>query len=221
MSWLSENYEKAALGVAAVAVTAVGYAVLSGGAKNPDPKIVAPTNDTEIHEVANLTEALDVHNSDYKFEPVKIEGNEVRSFIGYPLYSIKGQDGITALSDDYAIHPGMPIKWWKQYNLEDYTQVDGPDKDPDGDGFTNREEMEKGTNPTLAKDRPDYLAKLVCDKTNPSKYEISWTQADKGLGNFLFKYNDVNYRFRNLGIGSVFPNEEFRRQPNFVNRFET
>jgi len=33
MSWLSENYEKAALGVAALAVIGVGYSVLSGGAK--------------------------------------------------------------------------------------------------------------------------------------------------------------------------------------------
>jgi len=114
----------------------------------------------------------------------------------------------------------MPLVWWKQYNLTDYTQEDGPEKDPDGDGFSNREEMNAKTDPTNAEDRPNYITKLACDSINSSEYEIGWTQGSQGgEGNFLFIYNGVPHRFNNLAAGSVFPDAGFRRE-NFVERFE-
>ena len=112
MSWLSENYEKAALGVAAIAVVAVGYSVVSGGEKIPEPKVVKPKNITDIQEVENLMEANKKLNGKYVFSGKKDKGNEVTSFVAYPLFSIKGQPEITPLSDDYPIHKDMPIKWW-------------------------------------------------------------------------------------------------------------
>ena len=220
MSWLSENYEKAALGVAAIAVVAVGYFVVSGGEKTSEPTVVKPKNITDIPEMENLMKANKKLNSEYAFVSKKDKGNEITSFVAYPLFSIKGQPEITPLSDDYPIHKDMPIKWWNKYNLNDYTQENGPELDPDKDGFTNREEKDAGTNPTLAEDRPNYLTKLQCDEITSSKYEISWTQAGPGQGNFLFKYNGFNYRYNNLAIGAKFPDGKFKRNKNFVNRFE-
>ena len=220
MSWLSENYEKAALSVAALVVVGVGYTVLSGKSKNPDPTTITPKNYVEIPESETLSKAVETYSSDYGFVSKKLNGNEVESFVAYPLYSIRGQEEITPLSDEYEIHPGMPIKWWKQYNLQDYTQQDGPERDPDGDGFTNREEMVEGTDPTLAEDRPDYLTKLVCDEIDSSEYEFRWTKAGiAGKGNFLFKYNGTPYRYSNLEIGSTLPDKKIRK-PNFIERFE-
>jgi len=227
MSWLSDNYEKVALGVAALAVVGVGYSIFSGNEKVPDPKTITPLVNIDIPQSENLADGVSKYRGEGKykgrftFDSKVADGNEVTSFIAYPLYSIKGQEALTSLDKKYEIHEGMPIEWWNKYSLEDYTQENGPDLDPDGDGFTNREEMNGGTNPTLANDCPDYLHKLKVDGTSPAKYEISWTQIEPGKGNFKFKYNGINYRYERLGIGAIFPDKEIKKGAGSCNNWRS
>lgn len=51
---------------------------------------------------------------------------------------------------------GMPDEWEKRYGLNMNDPSDA-EKDSDNDGFTNFEEYKAKTNPTDAKDHPDYL----------------------------------------------------------------
>jgi hypothetical protein len=54
---------------------------------------------------------------------------------------------------------GLPNEWEKKYGLNANDAADA-DQDKDGDGFTNKEEFEAGTDPTDPKAHPDYLDSL-------------------------------------------------------------
>ena len=217
MSWLSENYDKAALGVAAVAAIAVGYSIFSGGKEVPKPNPAVPNNTVEIEQRKALAILQEKFAEVNAFEEKKSSGNEVQSFVAFPLYSIKGQSGVKSLTDDFEIHPGMPLKWWKKYDLKDYELKNGPELDGDKDGFTNREEFDGDTDPTDKASHPDFIAKLKCTETKSLPYEMKWTKVNNQKGNFKFKLKGRS-TLDTLGVGDKFPSR--CKDESFVNRFE-
>jgi hypothetical protein len=221
MSWLPKNYDKVALGAAAVVALAVGYSVFSGGNEVPAPKPANPDNTVAIEEREILEQAEQRFSADYEIPTIESEGIEVHSFVSFPLYSIKGTEGIQSLTDDYPIHPGMPLKWWKQYDLKDYTKSDGPELDADNDGFTNREEHDGKTDPTDGKKHPDLIAKLRSTGAEGVPYSMNWTKISPEKGNFLFNYG-INRRknrfYGGLGVGDKFPPEA--DDQSLIGRFE-
>ncbi len=224
MSWLSENYDKAALGIAAVAAIAVGYSVFSGGDKVEAPRKAVPNNTVEIEQRSGLATAKAKFSADYGFDGKESNGNEVRSFISTPLYSIKGKSGIHALDDDFEIHPGMKLGWWKGYKLDAYKLEDGPELDSDKDGFDNRAEHDAATDPTDVKSHPDFIAKLKCTDIKDQPYTLGWTRLDANRSMFSFRVRAPKGAFQRdsdtatLGIGGRFPARP--RNKSFTNRFE-
>ncbi len=219
MSWLSENYDKAALGVAAVAAIAVGYSIFSGGDGVPDPNTTVANNTVEMPGRNVLTRAIEKFGEKHGFSSSLSNGNEVQSFVAFPLYSIKGQEGLKALTDQFEIHEGMPLEWWKKYGLEDYKREDGPDLDADADGFTNREEFDGGTDPTDKASLPNYITKLKVTGEKADDYEMNWTKLNAAMGNFSFKYNNRRLYYGTLGVGGKFP-EKSKNDPSLIGRFE-
>ncbi|PYJ48593.1 MAG: hypothetical protein DME87_12090, partial [Verrucomicrobia bacterium] len=57
------------------------------------------------------------------------------------------------------VHAPVPNEWFEQYALP-IEDADALDQDPDGDGFTNLDEWQGGTNPIDKNSHPDYLTKL-------------------------------------------------------------
>ena len=219
MSWLSENYDKAALGLAAAVALGVGYSVFSGGEAVPEPKEAEPNNTVALGQRGDLANAVKKYSEKYSFSSKPFNGNEVNSYASFPLYSIKGQSGIKPLTDDFEIHAGMPLKWWKKYDLSDYRLEDGPELDADGDGFTNREEFDVGTNPTDKATHPNFITKLKCTGATASEFEVNWTRLNEKLGNFSFKYNKRRLFYGTLGVGGKFP-ERVRGDKSLIGRFE-
>ncbi|MGJ8657091.1 MAG: Amuc_1099 family pilus-like system protein [Akkermansiaceae bacterium] len=219
MSWLSENYDKAALGVAGVVALAVGYSVFSGDGDVPEPNAAVPNNTVEIGQREVLAVAVEKFSTEAGFDEKVSNGNEVQSFVSFPLYSIKGQEGIKSLTDDFEIHPGMPLKWWKDYSLDDYSRDDGPELDADKDGFTNREEYEGKTDPTSDASHPNYIAKLKSTAAKSDDYEMNWTKLNEEQGNFSFKYNRKRLFYGTLGAGGKFP-ESSKSDKSLIERFE-
>ncbi len=217
MSWLSENYDKAALGVAAVAAIAVGYSIFSGGKEVPKPNPAVPNNTVEIEQRKALAILQEKFAEVNAFEEKKSSGNEVQSFVAFPLYSIKGQSGVKSLTDDFEIHPGMPLKWWKKYDLKDYELKNGPELDGDKDGFTNREEFDGETDPTDKASHPDFIAKLKCEGVEDQKFEVKWSKVSPERGNFKFKIGRKS-TLDTLGVGGKFPSKW--KDESFINRFE-
>lgn len=218
MSWLPKNYDKVALGVAAVVAITVGYSVFSGDEEVPAPNSVTPDNTVEITQREILTLAQEKFSARYEIETVKSEGIEVQSFVSFPLYSIKGKEGIQSLTDDYEIHPGMPLKWWKKYNLNDYSVSDGPELDADKDGFLNREEFEGKTDPTDKTDHPNFIAKLKSTGEKGIPYDMNWTKVGPTKGNFSFNYNRKRIYYGELGVGGKFPPKA--EDKSLIDRFE-
>lgn len=217
MSWLSENYDKAALGAAAAVALAVGYSVFSGGNEVVAPKVAIPNNTVEIEQRKTLSLAHEKFSGEYAFEPKQIDGIEVQSFVSFPLYSIKGKPGVQPLTDDYEIHPGMRLGWWKQYDFQDYSKSDGPELDADKDGFNNREEFDGKTDPTDAKSHPDFIAKLKCDGVKGLPYSMNWTDLDGKKANFTFKFEGRS-SITTTGVGKTFPKR--CRNKSLIARFE-
>lgn len=217
MNWLSKNYDKVALGIAAVVAVSVGYSVFSEKVEVAPPKPADPNNTVEISQREILTLAQERLAAEFQIGSKEADGIEVKSFVSFPLYSIKGKEGILALTDDYEIHPGMPLKWWKKYKLNDYSFKDGPELDSDKDGFNNREEFDGKTDPTDLKSHPNFIAKLKCNSAKGIPYTMNWTKVSPTTGSFSFNYGKMRF-YGELGVGGKFPPKA--EDKSLIDRFE-
>src|SRR5213596_4275086 len=82
-----------------------------------------------------------------------------RSGLFVPEKHFIGADGLPATLQNTQVHAPVPNEWFEQYGLP-VEDADALDQDPDGDGFTNLDEWQGGTNPIDKNSHPDYLTKL-------------------------------------------------------------
>jgi hypothetical protein len=85
--------------------------------------------------------------------------SSTRSVLFVPERHFIGADGLPATLQNTQVHPPVPNDWFEQYALA-IEDADALDQDPDGDGFSNLDEWQGGTNPTNKDSHPDYLTKL-------------------------------------------------------------
>ncbi|HEY0456514.1 MAG TPA: hypothetical protein VGE41_09065, partial [Verrucomicrobiae bacterium] len=90
---------------------------------------------------------------------------------------------------------GLPDFWENQYGLNPNSSVgdNGPDGDPDHDGFTNLQEYLAGTNPR----DPNSLLKIYRLTTGPQI--VSW-QSVPGKNYQVFTAPDITYSFDPIGV---------------------
>ena len=82
-----------------------------------------------------------------------------RSGLFVPERHFIGANGLPATLQNTQVHPPVPNDWFEQFALP-IEKGDLLDQDPDGDGFTNLDEWQGGTDPTEKNSHPDYLTKL-------------------------------------------------------------
>ena len=82
-----------------------------------------------------------------------------RSGLFVPERHFIGANGLPATLQNTQVHPPVPNDWFEQFALP-IEKGDVLDQDPDGDGFTNLDEWQGGTDPTEKNSHPDYLTKL-------------------------------------------------------------
>jgi len=70
-----------------------------------------------------------------------------------------GANGQPATLKNTQVHPPVPNDWFEKFGLP-IQDADVLEQDPDGDGFTNVDEWQGGTDPTNKDSHPDYLTKL-------------------------------------------------------------
>lgn len=212
MSWMKENYEKAALGGAVVVALGIGALAMSGG-KDLDKNAQrggAGSAEFEIPGDKVLSASTSKSVEEFLLEDRKLDdGRELRAFVSMPLYMRKGGNSVLGLSPDEEIHPGIKNKWWFDHGLDDYQWADGPSRDADDDGFTNGEEHEGGTNPTDKADRPELLSKLHLSDLTFLKLSIRWNElgADKIGIDFSSKKDGGTIFSPSAGfkVGDLFP----------------
>lgn len=196
MSWMSENYHKAALGGGVVVLAAVGFLSWSsasekqeilqsdlGGGDGQETSsqggVLADSLVASLREVKPLEQAttsggraVDLFNSVDLF----LKDGDIRKTLD--LLQV----------DD--VHPGIPNKWWVA-NAVDPSYSDSPDQDKDGDGFTNGEEFAAETDPSDPKSYGLLASKLVVDGIDSQWWFV---QLNSGFGNgkYQFRYENEN-----------------------------
>ena len=185
MSKLPKNFEKALLGVAGVA--ALGFAAL-GFMKSSAVEAEFSHNlkgtgksDASIPEAAATTQATNSLTSNRTIEAGEdSKGRKVNLFVGIPLFADKNNPTKPVDPREGAdVHPGIPNVWWIEMGA-DMSFANSPDRDDDGDGFSNREEFEAKTHPVDAKSVPALIAKLSYVKDESSKWYVKFGFESEG-----------------------------------------
>src|SRR5206468_7401328 len=130
-----------------------------------------------------------------------------RSGLFVPEKHFIGADGMPATLQNTQVHAPVPNDWFEKYNLP-IANGDVLDQDPDGDGFTNLDEWQGGTNPTDKDSHPDYLTKLhlVSATEEPFRFMFSsWVG-----GTFAINTIDQSEPTQFLKIGDTIRGTSFK-----------
>lgn len=197
MSWLSKNYEKAALGggiVVALGLGVLGWLKLSGTEADFATEFAGSGNNTPSVKDSDLvTKASSSLTSPRIWDQADLSGRPVDLFTGIPLFLSKSSGGKPLdLVKGEDVHPPITNHWWLQYRL-DPGFGDSPQRDPDGDGFSNLEEFHAKTDPTNAADFPSVIAKLQYIRDESVSFYIR-PGFDAGDGALGFTYLDSQRR---------------------------
>lgn len=192
MSWISKNYEKALLGTAVVLALALawfGWSKFSQVDEDFSSKLIGTGADAVAVKDADLIpKAQSSHASDHGWPQATTDKKRpIDLFTGIPLFMrAGGGDPIDPLNDP-PIHEPIPNKWWLENHI-DPGYEDSPNRDPDGDGFSNLEEFTANTNPNDPKSVPALIAKLTYLRDE----SIAWVirPGYESGGSFTFKYQD-------------------------------
>mgnify|MGYP003575496989 CR=1 FL=1 len=224
MSWFSKNYEKAALGGAAV--VALGLAYLGWSKLNGVDTDFATSlkdsgnNNPAVADKDRVSEALSSLGSPRVWDQGETANSRpVNLFTGIPLFVSRNAPtkGIDLVTGD-SVHPPIPNQWWLQYRL-DPGFADSPQRDADDDGFSNLEEFEAKTDPTDEKKFPELVAKLKYTKDE----SLVWILRPgfESEGGFTFSYKDSNRQINKAGAATVvMPNTLFFAEGAMKNRFK-
>lgn len=207
MSWISQNYEKAAVGGALVVAAGLAFLGWSKVGSVEEDFNLTPKTGTDGGTAVAGAEAIPRTESSLTTKRVWTQatteaGRAVDLFTGIPLFVKKSEPtkAVDLLTGE-PIHPPIPNSWWIENRL-DPGFGDSPQRDPDSDGFSNLEEYQAKTNPNDEKSHPSLIAKLkyVGDE---SIYWLLEPGFDDGNGAFSFKFADSLRGANKLAAGAM------------------
>jgi hypothetical protein len=158
MDWIKKNYEKFALLVLSVALLAAS-AYLVWDMRN-FLTIFEDIKDNGAHsdKIAPL-ETKNMETAKAALEKPTVWSAHKGSVFVSQKYILKDGQPVRPEVDGPMLHPPVPNPWFAEHNL-DITDSDVLTADPDGDGFTNFDEWQGGTDPQDKKSHPAYTTKL-------------------------------------------------------------
>lgn len=223
MSWLAQNYEKAALGAAVLiagGVAFLGFSKMNGVEDEFSEGLKGSGNNkTEVPLAGAIPKVRQSMQLKRIWDQELVGDRKVDLFTGLPLFVSRDnpEEPIDLPMDD-PVHPPIPNTWWLKYRL-DPGFADSPHRDPDGDGFSNLEEFEAQTDPSSAASLPDLLAKLMYVKDE----SVIWSlRPSYGIeGKFPFKYEDTKGRTNRVrATEAVSPGDTFFSKEPLKGRFK-
>ncbi len=175
MNWIKANYDRFLLGLAALALLACGGVLLNNARAFDEVFDDLRGNVTKIETIPDPpTKRLADNVANLKqpatWRPVVIEGRRQPLFVSIPYIAKPAVDPTTGATVETLIdpetstekiHEPIPNKWFLDHNLRDsLLAVDALTQDPDGDGFSNLDEFNAGTDPSKKESHPAYTTKL-------------------------------------------------------------
>lgn len=197
MSWLSDNYEKVTLGAAVTALAALAYISIKnkGDQANaftlPNPK---QNNEVRVDSLPGIENSKVSMYMEHRINQADLDGRKVDLFTGIVLFSKRDdpKNPVDLLKSD-PVHAGIPNTWWMDYAL-DPGYGNAPDRDPDDDGFSNREEFESETDPTDEKDYPEPVSKLKALAVETTQVHLKPREVGSGGERSLFNLESKSGR---------------------------
>jgi len=157
IAWIKAHYDRVALLAAAVLLfissLSIWWSVIQFGNRlalqpAPPPRPASPPGKAvELDQAAGELQ----HPAQWK--------STGRSGLFVPEKHFISAAGVPATLQNTMVHPPVPNEWFEKYGLP-IQDADVLDQDPDGDGFTNLDEWQGGTDPTDPNSHPGYLTKL-------------------------------------------------------------
>jgi hypothetical protein len=148
-----------------------------GGGKSP----VA-----EFKQKAALSTATLAKKSGGK-ELGKEEGKGHRVFVSRSLVFLpKEKEPVQPLDEKQITDDGIEVGWKLKYKFSPEDR-EVADQDEDQDGFTNKEEYDKKTDPTDPKDSPSKWVKVKISSVDPAKLLIGFSGKSEGRYTLRFK----------------------------------
>lgn len=194
MSWISENYEKAAVGVAflgAAGLAYMGWSKLGSVESDFGSTPIGPPAKSDPGVKGAGLVATTKSSFQLKREWTKgdDEGRAVDLFTGVALFVNKNdlKKPVDLIEGD-DVHPGIPNSWWLEYRI-DPGFGDAPLRDEDGDGFSNQEEFNAKTDPSNEKQFPALITKLTYIGDESLQWVLRPGFEAEG-GSFTFTYGD-------------------------------
>ncbi len=128
----------------------------------------------------------------------------IDQFVGVSLFAKKPASGSKIAKPvdpvlDAPIHPPIPNSWWLE-NQIDPGFANSPQRDEDGDGFTNMEEFEAKTDADDKKAHPSLLQKLRFVKYESMGYFL-WFSSSLGPNQYQFKIVQLPPVFESASLG--------------------
>jgi hypothetical protein len=173
MDWIKAHYDRVTLGVAVIflfiSAISIWWSVIQFGnrlgAQQPAPPLKNASRPAQAVELDRAAEQLQ-HPAQWK--------SSRRSGLFVPEKHFIGANGLPATLQNEQVHLPVPNDWFEKFNLP-IADADVLDQDPDGDGFSNLDEWQGGTDPTAKDSHPDYLTKLhlVSSTEEPFHYMFS------------------------------------------------
>ena len=223
MSWLSKNYEKAAVGGAVVVALGLGYlgwSKLNAVGEDFGAGLRGSGNNQTAVQAADLIpKAIQSLRLDRSWTQSRDGDRLVDLFTGISLFvaSTAPEQPIDLLKDA-PVHPPIPNTWWIEKRL-DPGFADSPQRDPDGDGFSNLEEFTASTDPNSLKSHPPLIAKLRYLNDD----SLTWVLRP-GFGSdgkFPMNYEDSQGRRNRISAAEMIgPDEIFFKEDPAKDRFK-
>lgn len=201
MDWIKKNYERALLGLFALALLAcAGWLSLRAvsfpetfsernSSKKPD-NTIAPPDLKSVESASALATS-----------PGTWSAHAGSLLVSRP-YVLLDDKLVDPLEGGDNLHHPITNAWLIKYNL-DYSAPDIKDQDPDNDRFTNLEEFLAQTDPTNDKAVPPYYTKLKLTKFIPEPFRLKFS-GDSGDGEtFIVNARDAKSRTQFLKLGDM------------------
>jgi hypothetical protein len=193
---MKQQYDKVILAASAVLGLGVAYLGFSKSSNaEADFEFFAKSNgqgEVAVQSAPLLTSTLALVDQPHTVQQAVCADSQrpVDQFVGVALFAKKAGSGDKIAKpvdpiNDAPIHPPIPNTWWLE-NRIDPGYADSPQRDEDGDGFTNLEEFEAKTDPAEDSAHPPLIKKLQFVKYESIGYFL-WFSSALGPEQYQFK----------------------------------
>lgn len=224
MSWISENYEKAAVGAALLAAAGLAYVGWSKiGSVDLDfgstPKGPPAKSDPGVKSAGMVAQTKSSFQLKREWIKGDDEGRLVDLFTGVALFVNKNDlKKPVDLIEGQDVHPGIPNSWWLEYRI-DPGFGDSPLRDEDEDGFSNQDEFTAKTDPSNKQEFPPLITKIIYIGDETVQWVLRPGFEAQG-GSFTFTYGDGKAMNRVGAATPVPPGGIFFEQGAAMGRFK-